>query len=88
MLSNSEQPEEKDVLTLPYFNFLVAKVEENNDKTPVELENSKGKTIKNKGKITTVTLMEVPFQKVSSFYYPDSQVIKNESIIVSDSTNA
>jgi len=36
VLSNTEQPEEKDVLTLPYFNFLVAKVEENIDKTPVE----------------------------------------------------
>jgi len=32
--------------------------------------------------------MEVPFQKISSFYYPDSKVIYNESIIVSDSTNS
>jgi len=52
---------EKDVvLLLPFFTFRVAHVEETTEDWQVKLKNHYDKEIVNKGKITLVTLLEIP----------------------------
>ena len=48
---------------LPFFTFRVAHIEETRNELTVELKNHHDVDTTNKGKITIVTLMEVPFQK-------------------------
>ena len=55
--------EDDEVLLLPFFTFRVAHIEETRKELTVKLKNHHDLPIENKGKITIVTLMEVPFQK-------------------------
>jgi hypothetical protein len=49
------------VLLLPFFTFRVAHIQETKEDMEVELLDHHDKNTFNKGKITIVTLMEVPY---------------------------
>ena len=81
-LKNGDEP--NDVLLLPFFTFRVAHIEETRNELTVELMNHHDVKHENKGKITIVTLMEVPFQK-TVMERPVGTLITLDSLIMSDS---
>ena len=69
---------------LPFFTFRVAHIEERVKDCTVKLIDHKGESRENLGKITVVTLMEVPYQMISKLK-PTGEKINLDSLIMSDS---
>jgi hypothetical protein len=67
---------------LPFFTFRVAYIEETREDWKVKLKNHNNEEIENKGKITFITLMEVPYQKNTQ--EKPYHVIKIDSVILTD----
>jgi hypothetical protein len=67
---------------LPFFTFRVAHIEETREHWEVKLKNHQDKEIKNEGKITFITLMEVPYQKNTQ--EKPYHVTKIDSVILTD----
>jgi hypothetical protein len=68
---------------LPFFTFRVAHIEETREHWEVKLKNHQDKEIKNEGKITFITLMEVPYQRnTHKEPYNPTQI---DSLILTDS---
>lgn len=83
-LENGNEDDPNEVLLLPFFTFRIAHIEETRNELTVKLKNHHDLEIENKGKITIVTLMEVPFQK-TVMDKPVGALITLDSLIMSDS---
>ena len=83
-LKNENEKDPNEVLLLPFFTFRVAHIEETRNKITVSLRDHNDKEAKNEGKITIVTLMEVPFQK-TVMEKPLGSLITHDSLILSES---
>jgi hypothetical protein len=83
-LKNENENDPNEVLLLPFFTFRVAHIEETRNKLTVYLPDHNDKETKNEGKITIVTLMEVPFQKMV-IETPHKILVTLDSLIMSDS---
>ena len=83
-LKNGNEDDPNEVLLLPFFTFRVAHIEETRNKLTVSLRDHNDKEAKNEGKITIVTLMEVPFQK-TVMEMPVGALITLDSLILSES---
>lgn len=78
-----DKAEDQKVILLPFFTFRVAHIEERVKDCTVKLTNHEGNEIDNLGKLTVVTLIEVPYQMISNAK-PFGEKIDLDSLIMSD----